>query len=145
MGRDKNGAVLPIAESTRALQKIRGDAWQTEVAVRQLASGESTDQIALELVASDPFGQLAYKSQHLQIPKFTSDDAAYTDWWSRSQHLTLIGLVALGRLNIDNTERNKAYLEYNQRAIVKFVTSTPLELKELVMTSLFDNVGFGFT
>ncbi|GAA5856474.1 hypothetical protein JCM5353_006281 [Sporobolomyces roseus] len=90
VGKDSNGAALPIEQRTKDLQKLRRDSWHVENLIAHLATGASLKAVGLALLASNPFGYTAHFQQTLPVPKFTNDDVDYTDFWTRLQHRLLI-------------------------------------------------------
>jgi len=95
-------------------------------------TGPSHVPTLLQLIAENPFGFLAEIQKDLRIPSFTDKDAAYTAWWSQTQHHLLLKISVMISYFFDPSIENEAHMYSSQRKITEWLESesTPDEAKE---------------
>lgn len=75
------------------------------------------------LLAANPFGFLAEAQKGLRTPTFTNEDAAYTAWWTQTQHRMLVGIRIMGLHAVNRSPETRAHYEYSRRSVLKWLES----------------------
>jgi len=130
-------STVPLEQRTREIMGIRREAWLTQVSVRASETGETPGMVALDLVNSQPFDFLsnAHGRHNSRLPKFTSEDADYTKWWTLIQHRVLLRGVLMGLHTRYPSEETQSFKRHGEAALKRLLESLPSELPEFASHS----------
>jgi len=122
--------ILPL-DHTKDIASIRRDSWMADIDFTVRRYGLDNDAVK-PLFAAIPFGFLAEVQKGLRTPTFANEDAAYTEWWSQTQHRLLIRIRIMGLHLANPSEATRAYWNFSERTLLEWLENeaTPEEARE---------------